>query len=374
MSDEEQCEMLEFFWVGCAMHKDLNGVKGGNAAMMNWWKETQTPGPVLLANKDNAAVIDEIQDDNEEELTTAEKRALEISDSGGIKATTLAGFIFKDKDSKKGQQNMHQYWFEHKTNIKWKPFPDVANARFQSHCNAAAELILHLEKYVQFLEWVRDRKEKRRFSHIEGNLYKALNDSATITELVVLALYAQVITHPYMKQVRRPEGEEVNMLDLGPLHEKLKEHLQTIIANPDLLLAIDASYTTGAFDGREWQNPDILKATADLSTTLPYLKPVLVAFFAGALNTWERFTAEFAPGGLIDQATPDQKWRAYMPTTNDPNEGQLGSLRQYSRKTSNFALHRYNALTMYKRNGTEAFLKKHSTPDLIQYIHKCARE
>ena len=47
---------------------------------------------------------------------------------------------------------MHQYWFEHKTNIKWKLFPDVANAQFQSHSNAAAELILHLNKYVELLE------------------------------------------------------------------------------------------------------------------------------------------------------------------------------------------------------------------------------
>lgn len=374
LTDDEQCEMLEFFWVGCSMHKDLNGVKGGNVSMMNWWKESKTPGPILLANKDNAAVIDEIQDDNEEELTAAEKRALEVSDSGGVKTTTLAGLIFKDKDDKKGQQKMHQYWFELKTNIEWKPFPDVANARFQSHSNAAAELILHLKKYVELLEWIRTRKEKQRFSHVESNLYKALNDLATITELVVLALYAQVITHPYMRQVRRPEGEEVNMLDLGPLHEKLKEHLRRIIANPELLLAIDATYVTGALDGKQWENPDVMKAIADLVHTLPHLKPVLVAFFTGALTTWERFTAEFAPGGLIDRATPDQKRRAHMPTTNDPNEGQLGSLRQYARKTSNFALHRYNALKMYKRNGTEAFLAKHATPELMQYIHKLARE
>jgi len=70
---EQQEEMLEFFWVGCGMHKDLNGVKGGNSAMIKWWIENEIPGPILLANKDNAAVIDAIPDDESEELTPAEQ-------------------------------------------------------------------------------------------------------------------------------------------------------------------------------------------------------------------------------------------------------------------------------------------------------------
>ena len=76
------------------MHKDLNGVRGGNFAMMRWWLETGTPGPILLANKDNAAVIDSIPDDDPEELTPAEQRAIEVSACGGVKATSLAGFLF----------------------------------------------------------------------------------------------------------------------------------------------------------------------------------------------------------------------------------------------------------------------------------------
>lgn len=102
LSSKGQDEMLEFFWVGCGMHKDLNGVKGGNSTMMRWWLDTDTPGPVLLANKDNAAVINAIPDD-EEELTPAEQHALGVSACGGVNATSLAGFLFNHSNDKKGQ-------------------------------------------------------------------------------------------------------------------------------------------------------------------------------------------------------------------------------------------------------------------------------
>jgi len=169
LSPEQQDEMLEFFWVGCGMHKDLNGVKGGNVSMMKWWLETGTPGPILLANKDNAAVINAIADDDAEELTPAEQRAIEVSACGGVKTTTLAGFLFNHPNDKKGQQKMHQHWFEIKTG-KRGAFPDTGNTRYGSHCRAACELILHLDLYNEFMEVIRIQKEKQRFNHLEGNL------------------------------------------------------------------------------------------------------------------------------------------------------------------------------------------------------------
>jgi len=41
--------------------------------------------------------------------------------------------------------------------------------------------------------------------------------------------------------------------------------------------------------------------------------------------TWKKFTSEFAPGGLIDKATADERKLVWMPSTNDVNEGALGS-------------------------------------------------
>ena len=40
----------------------------------------------------------------------------------------------------------------------------------------------------------------------------------------------------------------------------------------------------------------------------------------------KRFTSEYAPGGLIDEATEEEKNHAWMPLTNDVNEGALGSV------------------------------------------------
>ena len=92
----------------------------------------------------------------------------------------------------------------------------------------------------------------------------------------------------------------------------------------------------------EWaKKPDALKEswTARIGTHmvhgipltdlgLPYLKELLIANFTGADETWTCFTSEFSPGGLIDAATTEERNLAWMPATNDENEGALGSFRK----------------------------------------------
>jgi len=75
LSEEEQRSLDFFIWVGCGCHKDLNTVKGGNVAMMAWWLENDIEGPILLANKDNAAVLQRIQ--SEADVTPIEQRAID---------------------------------------------------------------------------------------------------------------------------------------------------------------------------------------------------------------------------------------------------------------------------------------------------------
>jgi hypothetical protein len=374
LSDEQQEDMMEFFWVGCAMHKDLNGVKGGNTAMMKWWKETGLTGPVLLANKDNAAILDALPDDNEEELTLAEQRALEVTSSGAVKATSLAGFLFNHPDDKKGQQKFHQHWFLHKTG-KSKPFPDTGNTRYNSHCKAAAELIRHLDLYREFMEVIRIKKEKQRLNHLEQNLQNALLDKPTLVEFITLARYHLAFTVPYLNAVRRPESEELNMLELGPLHSEFKKHFKVLIADIDKLIGCHATAKTGAFKGEEWSDPELIKAIEELKKTLPedQVKGAMIAFLTGALEVLERLTSEFDEGGLIDKATSEQRKKIFLPTTNDAAEGALGGLRLYARKNSNWALHKYNALRMYKKNQSAEFMQKHSTPELMMYIRAEAR-
>jgi hypothetical protein len=166
--------------------------------MMAWWDENGIPGPILLANKDNAAVLQHISDSSDP--TSVEQRALDASSRGGVKATSIAGALFNNKDKKKGQQETHRQYFKTATG-KTCTFPDTSNTHFQSHCNAAAELLIHLEDYNKFLEFVRDDKEKMKFSHMEQNLYLALKCPATLTELATLAAYAQIISHPYMRKI-----------------------------------------------------------------------------------------------------------------------------------------------------------------------------
>ena len=145
---------------------------------------------------------------------------------------------------------------------------------------------------------------------MEKNLWNALHCIATKTELAVLAIYAQAVTHSYMRQIRTP-GK--NMLELGPLHKKVQNHVRRIIEDPIFLLGPNASFKMGAMDGLEWESPKVFAAIQKLLPEFPHIKPVMTAFFEGAYNSWKCFTSEFAPGGLIDEATAAAEAVPYRP-------------------------------------------------------------
>ncbi|KIK96708.1 hypothetical protein PAXRUDRAFT_137914, partial [Paxillus rubicundulus Ve08.2h10] len=351
--DSEERRAAEFLVrAGCCMHKQLNSVKGRNAAMVDSWEENGFERPILLANKDNAATLQNV-DKSSDATTDAEVRALDISGHGGVKVCTLAGAIFNHKDDKKGQQDTHHYYFE-MIKAVLSPFPDTSNTRYQSYCEAAAELLTHLDHYITFLEQVRDRKKERNFSHMEENVYKALHDGPTLTELAVLVLYAAAITHPHMCSVHS-QTKDINVLDLSPLHDKTCLHCDHIIEDPTLLFG---SYKFGALDGLEWQNPTAVTAVHQLfsNNKLPHLHEALMAFFRGALTTWEHFSAEFEGGGTIDRMSREECNSTFMSATNDANEGALGSYRLHARQKPLTSLHHHNTLEQFKRNNTESFI------------------
>jgi hypothetical protein len=150
LSAEDQCAVGLFIHAGCCMHKELNTCKGGNTCMMAWWAKEKATGPVKLMNRDNAAAA-------ASGSSTAKKRAADISGAGGVKATSLAGPILNNKDSKKGQQDTLQAFLV--LEIRYTiSFPDTHNIRYHSHCNAATELIVNLPLYLKFLEMVHDKK------------------------------------------------------------------------------------------------------------------------------------------------------------------------------------------------------------------------
>jgi len=365
-----------FIWAGCGCHKDLNTVRGGYVAMEKWWKEHDIEGPIVLANRDNDAVLEERDRAiaNGDEVTPAQERALRQSTRGAIKAAQIAGAILNHKDDKKGHHDFFRDWWRKHVKIPFT-FPDTSNNCFQAYCYAAAALLLYLEFFKQFLEHLRITKQNGRLNHMESNFWKALHDPATLSELAILALYGEAVSYPYVKAIRSTSdsGENQNMLDLGPLHKKVSTHTHTIIANPYILLCKNPSNITASLEGDEWQHPNIFKCIYDLK--LPYLKELLVAFFTGADETWTRFTSEFAPNGLIDGATTEERDLAWMPATNDENEGALGSFRRLIRQQPQLTMQAYNGLTMFFRNNTQLFMEaKFTTEEDHRFLHKLARE
>jgi hypothetical protein len=182
LSQDEKERAGMFIWAGCCMHKELNSVKGGTRALVEYWKGSDCSGPVKLINRDTtkAAAVGG---------SAAEEWAEESSEGGAVKLTSLAGGVFRHKDDKKGQQDTYRMFFEEKLGYV-VTFPDTSNTRFQSHCNAAAELIVYRELFEEFLLFARDKKATRNFNHMEHNVYKGLTDPATHTELCVLAIYS----------------------------------------------------------------------------------------------------------------------------------------------------------------------------------------
>lgn len=325
LSEEEQRTINLYIWAGCCMHKEMNSVKGGNKRMMAFWNESGLTPPVSLMNRDNAAAA-------ALGSSGAKQRAGDVSQAGAVKTTSLAGAIFHHKDDKKGQQDSLSNFWEFETGNVPTRFPDTSNIRYQSHCEAASELIVGLPLYIKFLDQVRDKKETRTLNHMEANVYKALNDTPTVTELCVLAIYSLLISHPYMRKIRGSDMDSMNVLDLAPFHRTLKDHCRQIINNPNIILAADASYKTATLDGQIWERSDTFYAVQKLIPTLPHINGAVVAFFEGALETWERFTSEFHENSSIALASPSERRGAHMRSTNDHNEGALGAYRVHMRQ------------------------------------------
>jgi len=376
LPEDERRFLRLFIWAGCGCHKDLNTIRGGYAAMMNWWEEQGLEGPVLLANRENDPVIQERTAALEQgdTPTPAQEQAFGRSTRGAIKMAEIAGALFNHKDNKKGHHDVFRFWWWENVGTPFT-FPDTSNNRFQSYCDAATALLLYSDEFIDFLENIRTNKQNSRLNHMEQNLWNALHCDATTTELAVLTLYAESVSYPYMKSIRTSSEKEQNMLDLGPLHQRVYNHLEKIIENPDLLVGDDTSASTGSLDGEPWLNDAVMNRIYDLRPTLPHLRDVLVRFFDAALVTWGRFTSEFAPGGVIDEATIVERELAWMPATNDENEGSLGSFRLMMRRLPSLTLLDHNALAMFFRNNTRAFMEtKFTEPADHQHLRMLARE
>ncbi|KAH7343193.1 hypothetical protein B0J17DRAFT_738164 [Rhizoctonia solani] len=312
---DEQLEVDFIAWAGCCMHKELNAVKGGASRMAAEWEELGSKPLIVLLNKYES--IRNARGMNEQLMR------------GGIKLAYLAGAIFNNKDNKKGYQSSVDNFFEQHFGYSTR-FTDISNTRYGSYCNAAMMLIVHLEKYKQLVCIVCLAKSTPGFNNIESNVLNGLEDIPTLTELVVLVLYAQAI-------------------------------------------GAKTSAATGALDGQSWDRPDVIYNILSLVPILPDIQPILVAFFWGALQTWERFTSEFETSGQVTQATKRQRESAWMPATNDISEGALGQCRQMLRRAPTMSDHQRNARVMWSHNDTHSWAKQTLTSEDKTYIRQEAR-
>ncbi|KDQ11676.1 hypothetical protein BOTBODRAFT_113985 [Botryobasidium botryosum FD-172 SS1] len=306
MTPEQRRYIELFLWGGCCMHKEMNSIKGGSARMTAFWKEHGLVGPIKLLNKDNRAAA--ASGDG-----ATKSRVTEAAQGGAIKLCSLAGAVFAHKDKKKGQQ-----------------------------------------------DFIRMLKEKRTFTNMEQNVYDALSDIPTLTELCVLILYSQAISHPYMRDVRGVAF--VNLLDLGAKHKEVIDFLDLLLRDRQLLLSPSASYETGSLDGKPWERPEAIYAVQRLAPKLPHLEGALIAFLEGARDTWVRFTSEFAEGGKIATASASKKCCTFMKPTNDANEGALGAYHIDVRNKPRLSVEQHSAHKMYQRNDTSSFMKMCFTP------------
>ncbi|KAJ7138988.1 hypothetical protein C8R44DRAFT_605950, partial [Mycena epipterygia] len=84
------------------------------------------------------------------------------------------------------------------------------------------------------------------------------------------------------------------------------------------------------------------------------------------------FSAEFAPGGLIDESSATEHQLPWMLSTNDMNEGLLGAYRVMMHAYPRLMLHQYNVMAMFRHNDTQAFMDAVFNEDDHWYIMRAA--
>jgi hypothetical protein len=181
-----------------------------------------------------------------------------------------------------------------------------------------------------------------------------------------------------MQTVRQRDenGMLPNLIDLVDIHRKAPDLCQSLAATPALFLDPDTAESSShlTLDGKPIHDVNILLAAQALSPNLPDLQRMITAMFSGTGDTWVRFTPEFAVGGPIDSIPLEIRAKIYIPSTNDHNEGGLGSYRVHIRHHPNSTPQSFSALERYKCNNTEAFARKYITAEDLLHVMRAVRK
>ncbi|GBE89366.1 hypothetical protein SCP_1600270 [Sparassis crispa] len=208
------------------------------------------------------------------------------------------------------------------------------------------------------MEEICDSKAKPGVNHLESNVAKGLQDASTLAELAAMALYGVSVSWPYLSQARGDGSKIVNLLDLTELHRKLPTFCNHIALHPTLLLDSNAPLDEVTLDGKPFMDKMLLAAVCMLAPDLPGLTCMISAMFSGAAKGWVQFTTEFTVGGPFDSLTPAERALVFIPSTNDANEGALGSWRVHARSRPSSTASTFSSQARSERNNTEEFIVK----------------
>ncbi|KAK0245301.1 hypothetical protein EDD85DRAFT_964173 [Armillaria nabsnona] len=190
-----------------------------------------------------------------------------------------------------------------------------------------------------------------------------------------MGLYSEIFSIPYIRYIQGTTQGVVNHLTLKDYHETVKAHHRHILASLDMVISPSIAYTTNTLDGQPWEHPKFIYKAIYLMPQMPNLQVIFAEFVEGALETWDRFTSEYAVGGLIDTASDEVLDSAFMPATNDANEGALGSVIQVTaRNNPSLTIAHTAQLASFFRNETQTHMDRHYTPEDHRYIMAAARK
>ncbi|KAJ7482660.1 hypothetical protein FB451DRAFT_1393980 [Mycena latifolia] len=286
------------------------------------------PPPVLLANKANHATINLSDDLN----NPAVQCALESSSSGAIKLLQLMRALLRQRDGERGYQDKGTIFLQERKlelfNLdEPSKFPDVSN-RYGCYTYAAAEIVC--------------------FHSIIEELYpilKGINCAKMMEQLIALTLYGICVSWRYMAIVSGTKEKPVNLLSLTDLHRKLPVFCKHIADNSHILLDPTTPLDQLTIDGRPFDDDLLLATIRQPRPDLPNIFLLISAMFSGCAKGRIQFTPEFHVGGTFDRFTPEQRAILFIPSTNDCNEGTLGSYRGHMRYHPNSTAHSFSNQT-----------------------------
>ncbi|KAJ7673844.1 hypothetical protein DFH06DRAFT_1173381 [Mycena polygramma] len=364
LSPEEQENACTHIFGGCCCHKDLNVVRIAYAAVLRLYQtghELALTLPVLLANKANSATINLGADDP---TNAAVQHAVESSSFGAVKLLQLLGALLRHKDGERGYQEkctmfMRQRKLELYDIENAGKFPDVSNTRYGSFTYGAADVVCFHGLIQELVCEIIDGKAKSgQANHVEYLILKGINCAETMSHLAALALLGVSVHWGYMDIVRGKKENPINLLSLTDLHRRLPKFCANIAANPWKLLDPTTPLDELTIDAKPFRDEFLVDCIRQMKPHLPNLFLIISTIFSGAEQGWIRFTPEFQVGGTFDRLTPEQRAILVIPSTNDSNEGMLGSFRVHMRYHPNSTAHSFSNQTRTERNDTEAFIKK----------------